>query len=397
MPRGPDVSLLSLYPGRGQRHAGRSGVASYSANLARALADRGACVEVVAPLETGEPAESSDGNVRVRRAFSKGPRSWVEAAHAARRGGGLIAHLQFEAFLLGGALSVTGLPSALMRLRRARVPAIVTLHQVVHPSAIDGTFAHTHGVRAPAALVRSALAGLQESARRLAHRVIVHESSFGAAVPGATVIGHGVEAVACPERSEARSRLGLGDGPIVLCFGYVAPYKGLELALDATDRSRGAFTLVVAGGPHPRLGDGYAEQLRRRWPGVGRFTGFVSEEDIGDWFGAADLALFPYPAPFSSSGALALALAYGKPVLLSPAMADCIDAPRELVAPSDPDELSAKLQHTLAEPARLERLRKPSARLGRDRSWTAVAERHLDVYEEVLRAERAARGSLRPS
>src|SRR3546814_10345620 len=72
----PDVVLVAPYPTAGQRHAGPSGVASYSANLAHALSGRGASVEVIAPEEPDAPDEpeiSRDGSIVVRRSFRRGP------------------------------------------------------------------------------------------------------------------------------------------------------------------------------------------------------------------------------------------------------------------------------------------------------------------------------------
>ena len=52
----PDVSLIAPYPQLdGNHHAGTSGVASYTANLARALRDDGADVHVVAPFDDDGP------------------------------------------------------------------------------------------------------------------------------------------------------------------------------------------------------------------------------------------------------------------------------------------------------------------------------------------------------
>ena len=66
---------------------------------------------------------------------------------------------------------------------------------------------------------------------------------------------------------------------------------------------------------------------------VARFTGWVPDGDVGAWFSAADLCVFPYPKPFASSGVLALAVAHGTPVLLSPALARCAGAPNVVTAP----------------------------------------------------------------
>ncbi|MBS1877969.1 MAG: glycosyltransferase, partial [Actinobacteria bacterium] len=80
----PDVALISPYPPPGERHAGRSGVASYAANLARALSGRGLEVTVIAPTEPGLPAgREADGAVAVERRFRRGPAAVPSAARAA--------------------------------------------------------------------------------------------------------------------------------------------------------------------------------------------------------------------------------------------------------------------------------------------------------------------------
>src|SRR5690348_3896841 len=109
----PDVTLIAPYPPLGQRHAGHSGVTSYSGNLAHALAAEGANVTVVAPDEPGEPAVASDGPVRVERRFRRGASALPVAARAARETKAPVVHLQHELFLYGGPSSIPGLMAAL--------------------------------------------------------------------------------------------------------------------------------------------------------------------------------------------------------------------------------------------------------------------------------------------
>jgi glycosyltransferase involved in cell wall biosynthesis len=152
---------------------------------------------------------------------------------------------------------------------------------------------------------------------------------------------------------------------------------------------------VVAGGDHPRVGRGYAEQLRSRFPGAARFTGHVPERDVAAWFSGADVALYLYPQPFAASGALALALAYGTPPLLSAPLAVTMGAAEELVAPSEPGALGQRLRELAGDPSRLESLRGQAAVLASERSWGTVARRHLDVYGEVSDADRPPGRRLR--
>jgi glycosyltransferase involved in cell wall biosynthesis len=393
--RAPDVALIAPYPPRGTRHAGRSGVASYASNLAHSLADAGARVTVIAPEERGETHVSEDGPVRVERSIRRGVGALPAAARAARETGADVAHLQHEVFLYGGPESVLGLAPALQSLRRSGMGPVVTMHHVVDPGSVDADFTRLHRVGVPPGVARRALAGVQQAIARFAHRVIVHEPAFARHVPGAAVIPHGLEAATASARSQARARLGLNGRFTALCFGFVAPYKGLETALEASRFAGDGVDLVVAGGDHPRVGQGYAEELRSRFPGAARFTGHVPERDVRVWFSAADVALYLYPQPFAASGALALALAYGTPPLLSEPLAATMGAAEELVGPSEPDALAERLRELAVDPSRLESLRGQAAVLASERSWGTVARRHLDVYGEVSDADRAPGRRLR--
>ena len=394
----PDVALISPYPAGGERHGGFSGVAGYTSRLAAALADRGADVTVVAPSEDGAPVRERHGGVTVERSFAPGASALPRAAQAARSSGAPLVHLQHETFLYGGPSSVPGLPRALRMLRRSRVPAVVTMHHVVEPRTIDRDFTRLHRVRAPARVARVGLARVQAAIRRNARAVVVHEPGLAQAVPEATVIPHGID-VSNPSTRHARQRLGLEDERrlLVLCFGFLAPYKGLEAALEGARRAGDAVRMVVAGGPHPRLaasGDPYAASLRERWGDSAEFTGYVPGAAVADWFASADVALIPYPRPFATSGPLALALGAGTPALLSVPLAACIGASTADAVPADADSIAARLRLLANDAGARERLAAATRELARERAWPQVADRHLELYEEVRDAS-AAGGRLR--
>lgn len=395
----PEVTLVAPYPPAGERHGGHSGVASYTANLAHALVEQGGDVQVIAPVLPDDPEHFDDGPVRVRRCFPLGATALPRALRAAAATDTDIVHLQWELFLYGGPASIPGLFPALAAAQLQRAPLVATMHQVVEPSEIDRRYTALHRVRVPPAVARLGVTGVQHSLRAGTSRTIVHEDRFGAVLGGASVIPHGVEQVAAPDPQTARRERDLDDRLTVLCFGFVAPYKGLEQVLDAAEIAGSGVHVVVAGGEHPRMeGEGYLESLRQRSGGTVRFTGRVPDDEVGGWFAAADVALLAYPQPFSSSGALALALAYGTPVLLSPALARCTGAPDALTISNDPLAMAAALHDLAAADDRAEQLaelRRWTTALATGRTWDVVARRHLDLYEEVLDASRTARWRLR--
>ncbi|WP_121253806.1 glycosyltransferase [Nocardioides ferulae] len=408
----PDVALISPYPRLGARHDGDSGVASYAANLAHALTDAGARVTVVAPEHDGEPALGRDGAVEVRRAFRAGVPNAVPAALAAARATGAAqVHLQHELFLYSGASGLPATVAGLAAHRRVGPPTAITMHQVVDPAAVTHDYTAMHRVRVPPFAARRAIGGVQRLLPALADTVLVHEPSFQRVIPRATVVPHGIEvpAPSAEPRAAVRRRLGVREhGLVALCFGFVAPYKGLEVSLAAAQIAGagpgGPLQVVVAGGEHPRLaaqGDDYQDRLARRFGESATFTGYVPDELVGDWFRAADVLLLAYPEPHASSGPLALALAHRTPVLLSERLADVVGAHRDLAVPTAPEAWAARLRELAHDPAgpAVQRLRGHVEAMAADRSWPAVARRHLELYpglgprtpeQEVTRDDRAA-------
>ncbi|HEX4865457.1 MAG TPA: glycosyltransferase [Acidimicrobiales bacterium] len=402
----PDVALIAPYPR--PRVPSASGVAWYSQNLARALADEGASVTVLAPAEDADRSSELDGRVRVRRCFSRRPAGLLKAAGAALRSGAPVTHVQHEAFLFGGPQAVPGFLGCLGMLRGGGAGPVVTMHQVVSPEKIDRSFTELHRVGIPAPVARAAMSTLQGSIGRIARRTIVHEAAFAGTVRRSVVLPLGLRrgpADAAPEgrtRSEAppvdfRAANGIGPGDfLVLCFGFVAPYKGLEAALTAAELAGPPVHLVVAGAEHPRLaGQDYLEGLERRFGAIATFTGYVPEEDVSGWFQAADVALLAYPTAFSSSGVLALAVEHGVPALLSSALGEVVGLPSRAGTSIEPSLLADRLRALASRGTDLAELARWTTALSEGRSWPHVAKRHLEIYEEVTNAQRAASRSHR--
>jgi glycosyltransferase involved in cell wall biosynthesis len=387
----PDLALITPYPDLGVRHGGMSGVASYAHNLAHALAGSGARVEIVAPLAGGGgPRREIDGNVTVNRVFPRTSRGAGAAIRAALSTQAPVVHLQHEFFLYGGAASTPGFAYGLRLLRARRRGAVATMHQVVDPATVDRGFTELHRVRVPAWAARPGLAAVQRSLRRSADRIVVHEPAFADVLPGAATVPHGIEpAEDRAQRQAARQALGLDpERMVVLCFGFVAPYKGLETVLEAAEIADGGFDLVIAGGEHPRLaagGDRYYENLQHRFGHVARFTGRVPDERVAELFAAADLAAFMYPRPFSSSGALALAVAHRTAVLVSPELSHTAGLSQSLVAPRHPQPLADRLIALTSDPEARNALRAGTEQIARERTWPAIAARHIELYAEVTR------------
>lgn len=112
---------------------------------------------------------------------------------------------------------------------------------------------------------------------------------------------------------------------VLLVFGYINGYKGIDWITEVM----GTITdphikLVIAGGPNPYLQD--KPFYKRFYKSIITeakkhdnimLTGFVPDEKVHEYFGAADLVVMPYDVFMSASGPFSQALSYAKPILLS--------------------------------------------------------------------------------
>lgn len=135
------------------------------------------------------------------------------------------------------------------------------------------------------------------------------------------VIPHGSYVDVYPEvvdRGEARRRLALpDDAPVVVCFGQVRPYKGIERLLDAFEVARGRdadLRLVVAGGLGRFPG---VKDLARRiesTAGVTAHLEVVPDAEVQLYISASDAMVLPHERVLNSGGAL-LAWSFGRAVI----------------------------------------------------------------------------------
>ena len=164
--------------------------------------------------------------------------------------------------------------------------------------------------------------------------------------------------------------------PVVLLFGLLRPYKGLDVLLDAWRGVTGA-RLWVVGRPFG------VELPQDPPPGVTFVPRFVSDAEVAALFRRADVAVLPY-REIDQSGVLFTALAFGTPLVLSDVGGfPEIDA-AEHVPAGDPQALRDALQRLVGDPQRREELAAASRRAAAERfSWDTIARRHLALYRRL--------------
>lgn len=155
-------------------------------------------------------------------------------------------------------------------------------------------------------------------------------------------------------QAEARQRLGLSPaGRLLLCFGIVRAYKGIDAlleALPAIQSQTGGVHLLIAGEFWEEKGP-YEQAIRRL--GIEDFVRiddrYIPDEEAALYFSAADLLVAPYRS-VTGSGVIEVAAGFGVAVVTTAAF----DATRHhpasrQVAAGDPDALVEGVVGALAE------------------------------------------------
>jgi D-inositol-3-phosphate glycosyltransferase len=244
---------------------------------------------------------------------------------------------------------------------------------------------------------------------RIVDHIIVHTdrmkselvTDFGIRETKISVIPHGVMS-AVPESSldgaGARKLLKIGpDQRVVLFFGLITPYKGLENLVEALGQLRQEgrkLTLLVVG----RIKEcpEYWEKVRGMIERLGLVNDVITElkrvpdESVEIYFKAADVLVLPYRSIFQS-GVLFLTYRFGLPLIATDVGSfkeDIIRGKTGFVCRADDSADMAKTINEYFDSdlfADLENKRREIREYAYDRySWSRIGEMTRKVYEQVL-------------
>ena len=245
---------------------------------------------------------------------------------------------------------------------------------------------------------------------RLADRIFVHTEKmkrelmqhFGVHQGKVIVIPFGIND-SIPKTqlspSQAKELLGIDrNNKMVLFFGRITPYKGLQYLIDAFKepalRSE-KYRLIVAGRVE-RGCETYWEAIRkqvREEAQNGRFVirdEFIPDSETEIYFKAADALVLPYREIFQS-GVMFLAYSFGLPVLAADVGSlkeDIIEGRTGFVfKPEDPADLARTIERYFASDLFTElHMRRQEIRDNaiKSHSWDLVGEKTLHAYADLL-------------
>jgi glycosyltransferase involved in cell wall biosynthesis len=269
------------------------------------------------------------------------------------------------------------MPALDARLLPRQRPHLITAHYVLPPRPSAREIARA---RRTFGGMDAVIAHSEHGARRLREEVELDADRVH-------VIPHGAfdYLTRLPAEKPLPAELEGAEGPVILFFGLLRPYKGLDTLLRAFCEVEGAELWIVG---NPRMDAEPLQRLAGAAQGRVRFlTRFVEDAEIPPIFRRADLVVLPY-RDAEHSGVLYTGLAFGKPLVLSavggfPEVAATGAA--RLVPPDDPVALAHALNELVGDRAARDRLAEAARRAAAGPySWDAVASQTLALYAELL-------------
>ena len=177
---------------------------------------------------------------------------------------------------------------------------------------------------------------------------------------------------------------------LILLFGAIRPYKGVDTALKAFSRvllEVPDSILMIAGklwqkwDPYQKLidKDGITKEVRT-------YLDYIPSAEVYRYFEAADLVILPYHQFSSQSGIGGTAISFRKPLIVTAVggLPDLVGNPEYVVPPNDPDFLARRIIDCLTDPDRLSAMAADAEQVAARISWSSIARKTQAVYENLL-------------
>lgn len=260
---------------------------------------------------------------------------------------------------------------AIMRLKRLKAPVLLYSAQNIDKRfPIPFRWFERHALRSAAgAYVCNEEAG----------RILVRKGLVGAC----SQIPLGVDAAALAPAAKT----GPNEHPVVGYVGRLEAHKGVDVLLRAAALEPRWHVEITGGGPELESLRGLAREL-----GIAErvsFLGFASGPELRDRYAALDVLAVPSRDTQSwleqFCRVAVEAMAAGVPVVASDtgAIPDVVGGVGVLVKPDDPRALATAIGDSL-EPSTWAVMRRRGLERAPDFAWAKVADRHLELYRDVL-------------
>ena len=348
-----NLLVISTYPPSGMLHGNKfSAVASYAKNTLDNIPGK-INIKILADILDKETSYSEDGK-KVIRCWKRNSKNiyidLIKQVFKNLKYGKVL--FEFEFGMFGGNKILIGLmPFFLLLLRILGKEVITVSHGVIlNADEVSGQLGLIKGSFRTRTL-NFILKSIYFLMCLFSTKVIVFEGYLRDKLIEAVGfehkifwIPHGVEVTKkIPSKEECRRILNISnDKFIILNFGFVIWYKGSDWLIEKFAElikqnilDKNKFELIVAGGfsnvhtsdpTYNKYMKDVCEIVDNNSDHI-RMTGFLKQEEIDLYFGAADLVVLPYRTLISASGPFSFILTNQSPFILSENLAGYIKSP----------------------------------------------------------------------
>lgn len=197
------------------------------------------------------------------------------------------------------------------------------------------------------------------------------------------------------DKEKLRIKMGLKpENKVVLLFGAIRPYKGLDTAIKAfadVINNVPDARLLIAG----RLWEDWApyEQLIRKL-GLEDYIithlDYIPSGDVYKFFEVSDLCILPYHHFDSQSGAGSVAISFRKPMIVSNVggLPDLVKKSRWVVPPGNSSALAHAVTKCLKDPNVIEQMKTDAEIILNQFSWSGIAVKTEKIYQQLMNHNR---------
>ena len=275
-------------------------------------------------------------------------------------------------------------------VRDMRMPVVTTVHTV-----LENPLPQQRHILSSIAEMSDRLVVMSRRGAELLKRV------FSVPTEKIVMIPHGIPDVPFVDPSFYKDQFGAAGRKVMLTFGLLTQFKGIEYAIQALPRiaeQHPEFLYIVLGATHPRIKEDYGEEYRYSLMRLADDLGvlenvafhdrYVELDELCRYLGAADLYLTPYVSQDQiTSGTLAYAMGAGKAVISTPYVyaKEMLDEGRGLLVNfRDPQSIADAVSWLLSHEVEHQAMRKNAYLFSRQALWSEVARSYLDVFRQVI-------------
>lgn len=175
----------------------------------------------------------------------------------------------------------------------------------------------------------------------------------------------------------------------VLFFGRIVPESGLDTAVSAIESAKSEIPdiklLITGDGSIPQESQEIIKENPDHFEVVNEF---IPNEEVGTYFSRTSIVLVPYRHLEGHSGTVTIAFSFGKPLITTdvsefPTLIEGSGAGR-CVPRESADALADALVSLLSDEDLRNQMADRSSQMAESLSWDTIAERHLEIYNDLL-------------